>query len=294
MHPKVVGLTLNYRDAVRTQHCVTSLLETGVDKVLVWDNSEDNGNSAAAVRARFFDNPRVHIEVSSANLGFAAGANRGIEWIHQQTPNAWILLINNDAILLPGCLDALVQVLFAHPQAVLAHPTIDLGDRILGTAYYHRLLALITTESLPGSFPYASGCCQLIAPERYPDKLYDESFFMYGEDVELGWRLGTEQIVYVPAAKVQHEGSASSGMGTQFYETRLVESHVRLIGKLSRNRFDRGLLLFGRLLTLPARALVRALRYRSLVPLQALWGGWRMACCGRDPQRRRARSASST
>ncbi|GAB6068647.1 hypothetical protein JCM13664_19670 [Methylothermus subterraneus] len=275
--PPVIGLTLNYRDPELTRRCVESLLSEEIEQVLIWDNSSDDGISASTLRKMLEDQPRITIHESPVNLGFAAGVNRGLAQIQERYPSAWVLLINNDAVLLPGSLKRLTEALVSHPDAVLAYPTIDHGGRAFGTVYYHRILALITTQALPGSFPYASGCCQLIAPERYPGELYDEDFFMYGEDVELGWRLGSSRMIYVPSAKVRHEGSATSRMGTSFYETRLVESHLRLIGKLASNRLDRGLLFLGRLLTLPVRTLVRTLRYRSLVPLKALVAGCRLA-----------------
>lgn len=273
----IIGLILNYRDADRTSCCVSSLLDARVPGVLVLDNSEDCGRSAADLRQSWDGDSRVEIITNPRNLGFAAGVNRGLAIIREQYPNAWVLLMNNDAVLLPGSLKALEQALVSHPQALLAYPTIHHRGRVNDTAYYHRTLALITTRSLPGSFPYASGCCQLIALERYSGRLYDEDFFMYGEDVELSWRLGLEQMIYVPSARVWHEGSASSKKGTPFYETRLVESHLRLIDKLARNRFDRGLLFCGRLVTLPARALIRTLRHYSFVPIKALAAGWRLA-----------------
>lgn len=271
----IIGLTLNFRDAARTSRCIASLLDDGAEAVLVWDNSEDAGRSASELRQQWAGNDRIRIEQSPRNLGFAAGVNRGLEAVRQGWPHSWALLINNDAVLGPGSLQALSQALAAHPQAVLAFPTIDHRGRAFGAAYYHRVLALITSYPLPGSFPYASGCCQLIAPERYSGKLYDEDFFMYGEDVELSWRLGVNRIVFVSAAKVMHEGSATSKLGTAFYETLLVESHLRLIDKLAQTRFDRRLLLLGRLVSLPARALMRTWRYRSLVPLRALAEGWK-------------------
>ncbi|MCX8049021.1 MAG: glycosyltransferase family 2 protein [Methylohalobius sp.] len=277
MTHSLIGLTLNYRDVPRTQRCVKSLLAEGVEQVLVWDNSEDNGTSAAALRQAFAHTQKVLIHESPTNLGFATGVNRALTLITEQTPNAWVLLINNDAVLLPGALVALRQALETHPHAVLAYPTIDHGGRLIGTAYYHRVLGLITTRPLPGSIPYASGCCQLIAPARYPGLLYDEDFFMYGEDTELGWRLGPERMVHVPQLLVDHEGSASSGMATDFYETRMAECHWRLTKKLAKNRIDLALLYLGRLLTLPLRALIRTLRYRSPIPLKALAKGWRLA-----------------
>ena len=293
MFPRIIGLTLNYRDPRRTQRCVKSLLAEGVEQVFVWDNSEDDGASAEAVRQIFTGESRVLVHQSPANLGFAAGVNRGLAMIKEVEPDgSWVLLINNDAVLMPGHLKRLASALSFHPKALLAYPSIEHRGRISGPVYYHRLFALVSSAPLLGSFPYASGCCQLIALDRCPGLLYDEGFFMYGEDVELGWRLGVQRMVYVPSAKVQHEGSASSRMGTLFYETRLVESHLRLTSRLAGSWFGRLPLLLGRLITLPARALVRSIRYRSLVPLKALWEGWRLAN-GDDTQRRRSGSGSS-
>ena len=71
--------------------------------------------------------------------------------------------------------------------------------------------------------------------------------------------------------------SASSGQASATYERFLVESHWLLARKLAKNRLELGLYLLGRALSLSARALLRALRQRSLVPLTALWRGWRLA-----------------
>ncbi len=275
----IIGLTLNYRDAARTDRCVRSLLDDGVAHVLVWDNSEDEGVSAHALRELLGGEgkDRVTIEISPTNLGFAAGVNHSLTWIAVRFPGSWALLINNDAVLLPGGLSALCQALSKTPAAVIAYPTIDHSGRLISTAYYQRHLGLITTKSLPGSIPYASGCCLLIAPERIPAPLFEEDFFMYGEDVELGYRLGMQRMVQVPSVWVRHEGSASSGMGSPFYEARMVAGHWLLAHKLAKNRFDLGLLYLGRVIALMLRACVRAWRYRSSMPLKAYPEGWRIA-----------------
>ncbi|UHD16893.1 glycosyltransferase family protein [Thiocapsa bogorovii] len=278
MHPIIVGLTLNYRDAGRTKRCVQSLLDDGAAHVLVWDNSADCGESATALRDDWVGESRVSIEDSSVNLGFAAGANRGIDWIRAHHPGALIFLINNDATVLPGALHTLHGTLLARPQAILAYPDIDQGGRLLGPIYYQRWFALITLAPLPGSFPYASGCAIIFSPERWPTRLFDEDFFMYGEDAFLGWtHRNTGRLAYTPGVWVRHEGSASSRMASRFYETCLVASHLVIARKIARSRLDFIALILGRALSLGARAVLRAARYRSFVPLGALREGWRLA-----------------
>lgn len=288
---KIVGLTLNYRNAALTARCVQSLLTDGADAVLIWDNSDDNGVSCAALREDWGGTRQVHIESSPCNLGFAAGVNRGIESILARYPEAWIMLVNNDATLRAGALSRLSQCL-ENPHIVIAYPRINQGRHIIGTVFYQRHLALLRFDRpLPSSFPYPSGCALMIAPERIELPVFDEDFFMYGEDVMLGWRLGPERMAHTARVLVDHEGSASSGMGSAFYETRLVAGHWLLSRKLARNSFDCLLLALGRGLSLSARALVRSLRYRSLLPFHALWQGWRLAH-GADPALQRARDVS--
>lgn len=290
--PPVVGLTLNYRDVERTSRCLRSLLDDGAHAVLVWDNSEDNGASAQSLRAIWRDEPRVAIEQSPRNLGFAAGVNRGLEAVLARFPGAWVMLLNNDAMVCPGALAALCAALRAQPDAVIAYPRVDHSGRLIGTTYYQRVFALLRFDRpWPGSFPYPSGSALLIAPERAEMPLFDEDFFMYGEDVLLGWRLGPSRMAHVPDVLVFHEGSATSRNGSLFYEIRLVESHLRLAEKLAKGRLDRMLLLLGRAIALPIRAAVRAVRYRSLTPIKALWQGWLMAR-GSETQRQQTQDSS--
>ncbi|NYI19803.1 GT2 family glycosyltransferase [Xanthomonas arboricola] len=216
---------------------------------------------------------RLSIVSPKRNLGFAAGVNKGLAEIDIRFPNSQVLLINNDAILLPGALDLLFSQLLINPEARLIYPSIDHGGWVRGTVYYHRLTGLITDNQLPGSFPYPSGCCLLINLTRTGTMLFDEEFFMYGEDIELGARLGSipGAMIHVQSLLVQHEGSASSGMATQFYETRIAKAHIMLINKLGNNEIEKLMMGIGRMLTLPTRAFVRCIRYRSTVPLKAIY-----------------------
>lgn len=274
----IIGLTLNYRDAERTSRCIVSLLADGAAAVLVWDNSEDNDTYAENLRQRWQAEPRVVIAGEGCNLGFAAGVNRGIELVLQRWPQSWIMLLNNDAIVQSGTLEALRRALEDRPQAVIAYPSVSHNRRIIGTMYYHRYFALLSFDKRwPGSFPYPSGSALLVAPERDNLPLFDEDFFMYGEDVMLGWRLSQERMVHVPQILISHEGSATSKNGSPFYELQTVTSHWLLAKKLATNPFETLFYFSGRLVGLGGRALIRAWRNRSFSPILAFLQGLQTA-----------------
>ena len=281
----IVGLTLHYRDAKRTSACLRSLLSQGVAHVLVWDNSGDGGVSAAGIEVMEGE-CRHQVATVGRNLGFAAGVNRGLEILAAEFPNSHVLLINNDAVVLPGALGVFQETLELYPSAEILYPDIDHGGWVRGTVYYHRLTGLITDRRVPGSFPYASGCCLLINLAKSGTRLFDEDFFMYGEDIELGARLSQRSgaMIHVPQLLVRHEGSASSGMGSLFYETRVVAAQLIIARKLSKGRLDALLVMALHGAWLGARSLARSLRFHSLTPLRALLEGAKVAKGSRRSQ----------
>jgi GT2 family glycosyltransferase len=283
-NPQVTGLVLNYRDAVRTGNCIRSLLDNDVEYILVWDNSEDNKKSACLLKREFQSDKRIDIFISPYNTGFALGVNLGIDKIKSQYPNSLLLLINNDAVLPRENLQKLVAAFQGSDTVLIAHPSIEHHDNTIGKAYYNRWLATLSYRPILGGFPYPSGCCLLISLKKLNEKLLDESFFMYGEDTELGFRLPAYAVVHVSGAIVIHEGSASSKLGSSFYESRMVAAHWLLAQKLAKNRLEKFMFYFFRCFLLPARGLIRSLRFRSLIPLKALYEGWRIAH-GHDPIR---------
>jgi N-acetylglucosaminyl-diphospho-decaprenol L-rhamnosyltransferase len=273
-----VGLTLNYRDARRTLRCLRSLWAEGIDHVLVWDNSGDGGASGSELEQLAGADPRMELVVSPENLGFAMAVNRGLKWLADCHPRRPVLLVNNDAELHEGGLATMLRALYATPGAWLVYPDVDHGGRIVGTVYYHRLTGILQMhgKKLPGSFPYASGCCMLVNVEKSGTRLFDESFFMYGEDMEVGHRLKDMPgaMRHVPQTLVGHEGSASSGMASEFYETHIVACHFRLARVMAKNLPDLTLMFGMRWIVLSVRAVLRAVRYRSLSPVVALRNGW--------------------
>jgi GT2 family glycosyltransferase len=255
------------------------LFEEGIGHVVVWDNSADGGISAAAIRVMYANDSRVLIHVSDENLGFAAGANRGLELCAAQLSATDVLLINNDAVLLAGALQTCMDAVRDHPDAAMISMDVEHAGQRQGPMYYQRWCGLQFKRPAWGAFGYASGSCLWMVLKNSPTPLFDEEFFMYGEDCELGWRLRHRAgaWIHVPRCLVMHEGSAASGLGSPFYEARMVAAHILLARKLAANSLQRRLFFTLRIPFLLARALVRSLRYGSLEPWRALSAGMRLA-----------------
>lgn len=270
------AITIHFRKPALTARCVDSLLADGWNPILVWDNSDDAGASLQALQARYAADPRVVLVGSPSNLGFGKGMNAALAALGQRGYAGPVLLVNNDAYVEPGMRVALEAQLQGGGETALVAPRLVQDGQEQGWLYYQPWLALVTKRALPGSFAYLSGCCLLVARPDNAQPLFDEDFFMYGEDVELSWRMRRTggRMVLLDRSYLRHEGSASSGQASEVYERCLVNSHWRLAEKFAGNGFKMVLMRASRLPTLLARACLRALRYRSAVPLRALRHGF--------------------
>jgi GT2 family glycosyltransferase len=267
------AITIHFRKPELTAGCIDSLLADGWAPVLVWDNSADEGRSLQALVARFAGEPRVQLVGNPVNLGFGKGMNAALAELGRRGHAGPVLLVNNDAQVLPGMRAALLAAL-PRDSAVpaLVAPRILQDGKAQGWLYYHRWLALVTRRPLPGSFAYLSGCCLLVRRADNAAPLFDEDFFMYGEDVELSWRWRRQgdALVLLEDDWLHHAGSASTGQASAAYERFLVGPHWLLARKLADGPLQAMLMQLLRVPSLTLRAVLRSLRYRSWVPLRSL------------------------
>ena len=272
----ICAIILDYFGSSKTIACLTSLLDQGLDSVMVVDNSGDRQANIqlqdALTEFRQHELPFIiHQIVNPKNLGYAAGVNNALRWLEKNNPHHYYLIINNDAEATPGMLKSLHQFMLEHERTAIAAPLIDTGHGIISFQWYQRLTGLMFMRHVIGTFPYLSGCCLLVDRRILDNGLFDEDFFMYGEDVALCWRLSLSSwnISSVDQAIIQHEGVGSSHQGGFFYEYHMVRGHLLLAKKLAREKWEIPFLFLGRMLFITARAILRAIRFRSFIPITA-------------------------
>lgn len=273
------AVVLNYRDAVGTMECLRSI-KGQVGRVVVWDNSDDQGASATQLAQYLRDSATEGVEIvrSETNLGFAAGVNAAIERVNVGKPPRHVLLLNNDATLPPNAVSKLLKALSSNPSAAAVTPIIHSNGRQHGLLYHHRWFAIQSRRKLPGSFTYASGCCLLVDTQNVSLPLFDQRFFMYAEDVELGWRIhqSGKSLIQLDDVVVEHLGSASSRRGSSFYEYHVSLGTFLLTRKICTSGEYPALLLF-RTVSMALRALLRSARAHNVRPLIQTWRAFRRA-----------------
>lgn len=286
---QVTAVVLNFRTPEKTIACLYSLLDNAVDRIVLVENSEDQGASLVAMRVELEElrSRGASIEVidEGRNLGFSAGVNRALARILEKGGGD-VLLLNSDARLATGAIPELVDAV--RRGACIAAPMLTAGEGESRTPclHYQRYLALLTDKTLWGSFAYLTGACMLLSRSIAKPGLFDEQFFFYGEDVMLGADMDRRGLVCMvaPGSRVVHEGTGSARNGSLFYEYHINRGHWLLAVKLAHGRIGLAAGLIGRAVVLPLRALVRSARLRNLNPARGLW----MATC--DTMRGRLRT----
>jgi GT2 family glycosyltransferase len=198
--------------------CLASLRrQTLPHRVLVVDNGSTDGTEELLAT----DFPEVRVLQTGANLGFAGGAQSGIE--ASDTP--FVALLNNDAVADPGWLAALVAHLEAEPRAAAVTSRMLLQDTappllnntgvvLLDDDYGadRDLRADAATRPDPGPvFGFSGGAALLRSSAVDRVGGFARRFFLYYEDTDLSWRLRLAgwDIRYEPAAVVHHAHSAT-------------------------------------------------------------------------------------
>jgi GT2 family glycosyltransferase len=216
----VVIVNWNGRDYLK--ECLNSLRRQ------TWKEFEiillDNGSTDGSVEYVEENFPGwVRILANERNEGFSGGNNRGI----RAASGKYIVLLNNDAQADPRWLEELVKVAGENPRAGMLACKIYLqgGSKIIdnvGHLIYRdglnrgrgRLEADLGQYEKMEEVFFPSGCAALYRREMLDEVgLFDEDFFAYGDDTDLGikGRLAGWKCLYVPKAVVHHRYSQSSG-----------------------------------------------------------------------------------
>ena len=218
---------LNWNGRDLTLDCLSSLEKITYPnvKVYVIDNGSSD-NSVTAIRNQFSDYEIIELP---ENYGFSRGNNAGFELVKQKAD--YTIFLNNDTIVDPNFVEPLINAMESNSTVKQSTPKIFYADnldyiwfgggKVSLWAGWIRHLGIRQKDSMQFSFDrnvdYATGCCVCMRTVDFESiGMFDESFLMYGEDVDLSLRFRKQggQILFVPESKIWHK--VSSSIGTQF------------------------------------------------------------------------------
>lgn len=232
---------VNYNVVNFLEQCLNSVLAASQHlhiEIFVVDNNSVDG-SVALVREKF---PTVNVIANTENVGFSKANNQAV----LQSNSRYVLLLNPDTVVEQDTFDKCIAYMDAHPN------TGGMGVRMLDgkgrflpeskrglptpAVSFYKIFGL--SKLFPKSKKFGtyhlgfldehqiheidvlSGAFMLMRAETL-DKvgLLDEAFFMYGEDIDLSYRIqqGGYSNVYFPETKIIHYKGESTKKGSLNY-----------------------------------------------------------------------------
>ena len=231
--PSVAALIPQWGNTDLTVRCVASIRRStyeGPLEIIVFDNGSPDGPGPIA------DDPSVRLLRSDSNVGFGAAHAE----MAAAAESELLLLVNNDVVLDPDCIGALVERFLATPAVGWIVPQYrDFGGRVLemggfvgptGEGWQLFRNARPPASFTRGAFPahYGSAACALVARRTFLDHGgFDEAYRpAYYEDTDLCMRLrraGLDVLVEPTALCYHHEGSTGGrdvATGIKAYQAR--------------------------------------------------------------------------
>ncbi len=260
-NPRVALVVVAYRSDRVLRELLASVSAASAHPVavVVVDNLPSEGNTrelAAQHGAVYVEQPQ--------NPGYGGGMNAGVAALPSSVD--WVLICNPDLELLPGSIDALVAVGESDPRIGSVGPAVLNTDRSvypsargvpsLRTGVGHALFVTVWQQN-PWTAKYRhdadtgeqrdagwlSGSCLLVRRSAF-DELggFDEGYFMYFEDVDLGYRLGLAgwRNVYAPQAQVIHTGAHSTTTESE----RMIRAHHASARRFLARKYSAGWLFW--------------------------------------------------
>jgi GT2 family glycosyltransferase len=197
--------------------CIASLQrQTFADfEVIIVDNS---GHHAVK------PGPGVRVIANDSNVGFGAAVNQAF----RASTSPFLAVLNDDAAADPRWLEALIQAVEARPDVGMCASQVRLAGNVRldsagmllcldGSSKQRGHLEPVSSYSRRQEALLPSGSAAFYRREMLEEiGLFDEGFFLYCEDTDLGLRArwAAWECLYVPDAVVEHRYSHSAGQAS--------------------------------------------------------------------------------
>lgn len=224
--PKFSIIIVSYQSADWIAACLDGLAKQTVQdfETIVVDNASTDQSVEIASQSQL---SQLQIIRNSENFGFAKACNIGA----RVALSEWVIFLNPDTVARPDWLEQIVDGQDRYPEtAAFACAQYELGQTGtldgVGDAYFGFGIPWRGGFGHPSSMLPEEGECfspcgaaAIVRKDKF-DLLggFDEDFFCYCEDVDLGFRLRLmgERCVFLNKAAIDHKGSAISGRHSKF------------------------------------------------------------------------------
>ena len=241
MAKKVSVVIVSYNVRGYLVKCIDSVRKAleGLDGEIVVVDNNSKDDTVSYLRQHMTD---VQLIANTENVGFARANNQAI----RQSESEYVLLLNPDTIVYEPTIRGCVEFMDQHPEAGGAgvrmltragYPAPE-SRRAVPTPWVSMLKMLGMTRRYymsdlpwdqPGRIEVISGAyCMLRRKALDQVGLLDEDFFMYGEDIDLSYRLlkGGWQNWYLPYDIIHYKGESTQKTSFRyvhvFYQAMLI------------------------------------------------------------------------
>ncbi len=241
MAKKISIIIVSYNVCQLLDECIAS-----VEKALVGIDGEiivvDNNSSDKTVETLQPRHPDVRFIANSRNIGFARANNQAIK----NSQSEYVLLLNPDTVVFEPTLRGVIDFMDAHPEAggagvcmlnrdgqpapesrrAIPSPWVSMLKMFGFTKRYY--MSHLSWDE-PGQIEVISGAfCMLRRTAIEQVGMLDEDFFMYGEDIDLSYRLLKSgwQNWYLPFKIIHYKGESTQKTSFRyvhvFYQAMLI------------------------------------------------------------------------
>ena len=266
-YPLVSIIIVNYNVKDFLIQCIDSIHQSDScrkTEIIVVDNHSFDG-SQKILKKRF---PHIKLIENQENIGFGSAVNQGAELASGE----YLFVLNPDTIIQEDTINVLVNYLIAHKEVGMVGPKIINSDGKLQQACKRSFptfkVALPKLLGISKLFPNStwagkynltyldpdkihsvdavSGACMLMKTNLFR-KLdgFDEEYFMYGEDIDLCYRLKQRgnEIHYNPETQILHY----QGESVKFAPFDSINAFYNAMSIFYKNHFSRTQSIFSRL-----------------------------------------------
>lgn len=239
-------IIVNYNTKDLLKQCLKSVIGY---EIIVVDNASTDG-SVEMVEKEF---PQVRLVKNKKNLGFAKANNQGLRLVQGE----YILFLNSDTVVPKKTIASLLSYLEEHPKVGVVTPRLELRNGKVDLdchrgfptpwasfSYFTGLEKLFPRSKIFGQYHQTwkepetiheiDACCGafLLTRKKVLEGVsgFDESYFFYGEDLDLCFRIKQRgwKVVYYPKVKAVHYKGTSSGLRKETRDITQVDRETKL------------------------------------------------------------------